>query len=83
MKIERWSVWLAISIRWLALSNEVYLEPNHISGRELAAKLGVAASTLSQPCPKGHEPCQPRNGLAAFQGAWPISGELACNAVQS
>jgi addiction module HigA family antidote len=25
---------------------EVYLEPNNISGRELAAKLGVAASTL-------------------------------------
>lgn len=27
---------------------EVYLEPNGISGRELAAKLGVAASTLSR-----------------------------------
>ena len=27
---------------------EVYLEPNHISGRELAQKLGVAASTLSR-----------------------------------
>ena len=27
---------------------EVYLEPNHISGRELAVKLGVAASTLSR-----------------------------------
>ena len=27
---------------------EVYLEPNHISGRELALKLGVAASTLSR-----------------------------------
>ena len=26
---------------------QIYLEPNHISGRELAAKLGVAASTLS------------------------------------
>ena len=25
---------------------EVYLEPNNLSGRELAAKLGVAASTL-------------------------------------
>lgn len=25
---------------------QVYLEPNHLSGRELAAKLGVAASTL-------------------------------------
>lgn len=27
---------------------DVYLEPNNISGRELAAKLGVAASTLSR-----------------------------------
>jgi addiction module HigA family antidote len=26
----------------------VYLEPNGISGRELAAKLGVAASTLNR-----------------------------------
>ncbi len=28
--------------------SEVYLEPNAISGRELAAKLGVAASTLNR-----------------------------------
>jgi len=27
---------------------EVYLEPNQLSGRELAAKLGVAASTLNR-----------------------------------
>ncbi len=27
---------------------EVYLEPNHLSGRELASKLGVAASTLNR-----------------------------------
>jgi len=27
---------------------QVYLEPNHISGRELANKLGVAASTLNR-----------------------------------
>ena len=27
---------------------EVYLEPNHLSGRELALKLGVAASTLNR-----------------------------------
>jgi len=27
---------------------EVYLEPNDISGRELATKLGVSASTLSR-----------------------------------
>jgi addiction module HigA family antidote len=26
----------------------VYLEPNNLSGRELAAKLGVAASTLNR-----------------------------------
>jgi addiction module HigA family antidote len=27
---------------------EVYLDPNNVSGRELALKLGVAASTLSR-----------------------------------
>jgi addiction module HigA family antidote len=27
---------------------EVYLEPNNLSGRELAEKLGVSASTLSR-----------------------------------
>ncbi|MBX9904937.1 MAG: HigA family addiction module antidote protein [Burkholderiales bacterium] len=27
---------------------ETYLEPNSVSGRELAAKLGVAASTLNR-----------------------------------
>jgi antitoxin HigA-1 len=27
---------------------EVYLEPNNLSGRDLAAKLGVAASTLNR-----------------------------------
>ena len=27
---------------------EVYIEPNDLSGRELAAKLGVAASTLNR-----------------------------------
>ena len=27
---------------------QVYLEPNHISGRELANNLGVAASTLNR-----------------------------------
>lgn len=27
---------------------EVYLEPNNLSGRELAEKLGVAASTLNR-----------------------------------
>jgi addiction module HigA family antidote len=27
---------------------EVYLQPNHISGRELAAKLAVAASTVNR-----------------------------------
>jgi addiction module HigA family antidote len=27
---------------------QVYLEPNHISGRELASNLGVAASTLNR-----------------------------------
>ena len=28
--------------------SEVYLRPNNLSGRELAAKLGVAASTLNR-----------------------------------
>ena len=28
--------------------NDVYLEPNGLSGRELAAKLGVAPSTLNR-----------------------------------
>jgi addiction module HigA family antidote len=28
--------------------SEVYLAPNNLSGRELAAKLGVAASTLNR-----------------------------------
>ena len=28
--------------------SEVYLEPNKLSGRELAARLGVAASTLNR-----------------------------------
>ena len=27
---------------------EIYLEPNNLSGRELAVKLGVAASTLNR-----------------------------------
>ena len=31
-----------------AFIQEVYLEPNRMSGRELALKLGVAASTLSR-----------------------------------
>ena len=31
-----------------AFISEVYLEPNGLSGRELALKLGVAASTLSR-----------------------------------
>ena len=31
-----------------AFISSVYLEPNGISGRELAAKLGVAASTLNR-----------------------------------
>ena len=28
--------------------NQIYLEPNNISGRELASKLNVASSTLSR-----------------------------------
>jgi len=37
---------------------QVYLEPNNLSGRELAMKLGVAASTLSRilKCASGISP---------------------------
>lgn len=38
--------------------SQVYLEPNNLSGRELALKLGVAASTLSRvlKCTSGISP---------------------------
>ena len=41
---------------------DVYLEPNHISGRELAMKLGVAASTLSRVL-KGSNRVSPKMAL--------------------
>ncbi|TQV62196.1 MAG: HigA family addiction module antidote protein [Halothiobacillaceae bacterium] len=41
---------------------QVYLEPNHISGRELASTLGVAASTLSRVL-KGHSGISPEMAL--------------------
>ena len=58
---------------------EVYLKPNNLSGRELASKLGVA-SFNSESHPYRRRQHQPRNGAAAFQGAWPLSESwLACN----
>jgi hypothetical protein len=51
---------------------EVYLKPNGFSGRELAVKLGVAASTVNRvlTAPVRY---QSGNGVAPFQGAWPLS----------
>jgi hypothetical protein len=60
---------------------EVYLEPNNRSGRELVAKLGVAASTLNRIL-TGGQWYQPGDGITAFQGAGPLARELACDAVQ-
>ena len=42
--------------------NEVYLQPNEISGRELAGKLGVAVSTLSRVL-KGNSAVSPEMSL--------------------
>lgn len=46
----------------------IYLEPNNISGRELAEKLGVATSTLSR-VHNGSSRVTP-NGLASFYRNW-------------
>ena len=57
---------------------DVYLEPNQISGRGLAASLGVSASTLSRILTDQWN--QPRNGTAAFKalGRSPETG-LRCS----
>jgi hypothetical protein len=60
---------------------QVYLEPNNLSGRELAAKLGVAASTLHRIL-VGSSRHQSRNGVASLQGPRAFSRELACYAEQ-
>jgi hypothetical protein len=60
---------------------QVYLEPNSLSGRELAGKLGVAASTLNRIL-TGSSRISPENGTTPVQGAWPFAGELAGHAVQ-
>jgi antitoxin HigA-1 len=59
---------------------QVYLEPNSLSGRELAGKLGVAASTLNRIL-TGSSRISPENGTTPVQGAWPFAGELAGHAV--
>jgi len=58
----------------------VYLEPNGISGRELAAKLGVAASTLSRVL-KGSSSVSPRDGVAFVESSRTFAGKLARIAV--
>jgi antitoxin HigA-1 len=60
---------------------EVYLEPNDISGRELATKLGVSASTLSRIL-EWFQRCKPGDGIASFQGLGSVSGELVGDAEQ-
>jgi len=59
---------------------EVYLKPNNLSARELAAKLGVAASTLYRIL-IGKSGLSPE--MATFQSSRPFAGELACHAIQS
>jgi len=46
---------------------EVYLEPNDITGRQLAAKLGVSPSTLAPPGAAGNQWHKPGNGTASIQ----------------
>lgn len=46
---------------------EVYLEPNHLSGRELALKLGVAASALNRVL-KGTSRVSPEMALRLSKG---------------
>jgi hypothetical protein len=58
--------------------SSVYLEPNDISGRELATTLGVANSTLS----RVRQQCgQPRDGIAPFEGVGTNPGKLARHAI--
>ena len=59
---------------------EVYLKPNNISGRELASKLGVAASTLNRIL-TGARGVSPEMALRLAK-AWAARRELACPAVQ-
>ena len=60
---------------------EVYLEPNGLSGRELAAKLGVAPSTLNRVL-TGASGVSPEMALQAVEVPGPFAGELARDAVQ-
>jgi len=53
---------------------QVYLDPNNLSGRELAGKLGVAASTLNRILRE--ENLEKKRGQATFQYHLSLSGPL-------
>ena len=57
---------------------KVYLEPNNLSGRELAAKQGVAASTLNRVL-TGTSGISPEMALRLSKA---LGRKLACDAVQ-
>jgi addiction module HigA family antidote len=60
---------------------DVYLKPNNLSGRELAAKLGVAASTLHRIL-IGKSGVSPEMAVATIESARAVTGELAGSAIQ-
>ena len=55
--------------------NSVYLEPNDISGRELAIKLGC--NLHIEPRLERQQCGQPRDGVTTFEGVGTIPGKLA------
>jgi hypothetical protein len=55
---------------------QVYLDPNNLSGRELAGKLGVAASTLNRS--KGGRPTLVQNNFLRI-GSWTAVGPAPLN----
>jgi len=59
--------------------SDVYLEPFQISGRELARKLDVAASTLSRVL-SGASRVSPEMALRLVQDTRAFAGELARDA---
>ena len=60
---------------------EVHLEPNNLSGREPAAKLGVTASTLNRIL-TGASGISPEIALRLSRGLGPFTRKLACDAVR-
>jgi len=59
----------------------VYLQPNGLSGRELAAKLGVSPSTLNRVL-TGASGVSPEMALCLSKCLGRTAGELARHAVQ-